>query len=391
MQNSPNPSAVSAAPLEQLGQILSPFCDSDDWSQQPEWPMLLAYAQEQGSESMLHYRSQHSELALSLPPAQQLKQAYRQEAARALRHQFVLKKILEQFHQVGIVPLLLKGAATYCDHLYESPALRPMGDLDILIEQDRLMEARQIVLAMGFIEERPFDEILDGNIVDQRHHQLPACFHPQWQVEIELHFAVSYGQSGRILPVEMAWQESIEITFEGFPAKILNPKARALHNIVHACKKEYLIGSVYLLQLLELSYLVHRYADDIDWDWITERCRSQNFVTPLVVYCALARRLFDTPIPSFHQVCSPCVKLHHQRLWYGLELSIERPTTLTSVLKQLLIALYYRYALFGWSWHNVCYAPPGIKYWPTRIGCVLKRLGKGLKALKDPHYDPRHD
>ncbi|MFK7955100.1 MAG: nucleotidyltransferase family protein [Lysobacterales bacterium] len=65
------------------------------------------------------------------------------------------KKVLTQLDQ----PVVLKGVAL-CDWLYDEPALRPVGDLDILIPWPRRQQASTELQKLGFAPEIALDEDL---------------------------------------------------------------------------------------------------------------------------------------------------------------------------------------------------------------------------------------
>jgi hypothetical protein len=355
-----------------------------------DWATVCQYSDTQGCNSLLYYRLKEHNLLSQLPKELEanLKQSFFGDSARALRYIHFLKQLLAEFNRQGIQTILLKGAATFIDQLYENSGLRPMGDLDILIEVNRLSDAHQILLSQGFIELFEMDDVMDNSAVDERHHQLPALHHPQLDILIELHFAVSYGQSGRILTAKHAWSVKQDIFWEGLNTAILPPTERVLHNIVHALKKDYLSASINFRQVVEFAYLVERYQKEVDWPKIIRLCEQESYTTPLFSYCLLAHQLLSLPIPK-QMLGGHLAQLHAARLYAGLKDSAADKTgeSFTDKLIRKLLLVYYRLALPSWAWSNVCYAP-GWRNFPVRVGCMAGRIQKGVKALIDPKYDP---
>jgi len=354
------------------------------------WEDVCHYSDVQGCNSLLYHCLKDNKLLAQLPDelAAYLKQSLFGDSARTLRYKHFLKQLLTEFNAERIEIILLKGAATFVDKLYESDGLRPMGDLDILVRVERLSDAREILLSQGFIELFGMDEVMDNSAVDGRHHQLPALHHPGLDILVELHFAVCYGQAGRILTAKHAWNVKQAGYLDGVQTATLPPTERVLHNIIHALKKDYISASINFRQLVEFAYLVERYPKEINWSEIIQLCRQESYTTPLFSYCRLAHQLLELDLPK-EVIGGRLTQLHTARLYAGLKGSIPNKAnnTLTDKLTQKSLLLYYRLALPGWAWRNVCYAP-GWRNLPTRVYCMTSRVKHGVKALFDSDYDP---
>jgi hypothetical protein len=69
----------------------------------------------------------------------------------------VQRELVAALRARGIEPIILKGT-TFADHLYPDPSLRPFGDIDVLVPEQALPEARQAMIAMGLIPVKPIDK-----------------------------------------------------------------------------------------------------------------------------------------------------------------------------------------------------------------------------------------
>jgi len=97
----------------------------------------------------------------------------------------------EQFINVGTViellqsndidPVLLKGAS-FATRYYPEPHLRVMGDIDLLLPQDRISEAQNILMRKGFEKLEP----VPGMDYETHIHSAPL-FHPDRNFWVELH------------------------------------------------------------------------------------------------------------------------------------------------------------------------------------------------------------
>lgn len=263
-----------------------------------------------------------------------------------------LKELLDAFRKRGIVPLLLKGAATFFDDLYKDPGARVMGDLDILVRAEEIETAHQVLLELGYREIPNPGIVFDNSGTDDRHHQLPRYFKPRTPVVVEIHFKVSYGRSGRVLAVDQAWKNTRPATLFGTAVAVFNPNWRLLHNGVHALlpHREFIRGDISLSHLAEFAHLSRRYARQIDWTVWHKTAARHKLNAEMALYRHLAVELmsvdreetdYRTILTAFHQWRIFTVMAHRGR---------QQPAR-----KPFLPALYYYFNLPRWVWDNVGY------------------------------------
>src|SRR5215510_8711385 len=72
-----------------------------------------------------------------------LKQAYRLQALQAGIHERKISKVFELLRAAGVEPLLAKGWAAAL--LYPDPALRPYGDVDLLVRPEHFRAAQDVL------------------------------------------------------------------------------------------------------------------------------------------------------------------------------------------------------------------------------------------------------
>ena len=72
------------------------------------------------------------------------------ERNRALADQ--LAEIAAALNAIGTEPVLLKGVAYLVEDLYGDPAARVIGDIDLLVSEERIEDAVGALLAIGYRE-----------------------------------------------------------------------------------------------------------------------------------------------------------------------------------------------------------------------------------------------
>ncbi len=358
-----------------LALLLSPSIDDETIStiksavkkEQIIWINLLKVAGTQRCAPLLYVRLNQHNLFDALPkPVQHLvTSAYHKNLQRNKTLKKSLIQLLKEFEEQHIESLLLKGAATFCDNLYDDPGARVMGDLDILVHTNNIEACKAILSGLGYIEIPDPGMTLDGLATDVRHHQIPAYQHPTSGVIIEIHFNVSYGQAGRVVPTEQAWTNRIETELNGYKTSVLSTQDRLLLNTAHALlpKREFIRGDIALLQLAEFSILVSKNENSISWsDW-AKAAKSNHLEIAFMTYLLMSHKLMNTPWPFNFTVpksaTNNCMR-------------IQTTANEKSILTKLKQNSYYYLRLPAWVWSNVCYAP-GAKNLMSRV-ILLSRV-----------------
>ncbi|WP_028580037.1 nucleotidyltransferase domain-containing protein [Desulfogranum japonicum] len=292
-----------------------------------------------------------------------------------------LTELLRTFHEQGIEVVLLKGAATFSDGLYPQLGARWMVDLDLLIRENLLGKAREILIAAGYQEVVDPDKERDGLATDARHAHINEYAKPGTPVVIELHYHVSYGHGAYVLPVDVAWENTLPTEVDGVPCLVLNPTYRLLHNTVHGLlpSRDFIKGDIRMWHLLEFGYLVSRYQNKIDWQVWIEAGERGKYKTAFHAWLLLAQELMGLPWP-LEDTPSTIGKLHAMRLQYGTVLGpaahnswLVQSLTLQEKSWLLLNKLYYYSTLPVWSWQNVCYTG-GKGHFSVRIRFFIRKM-----------------
>ncbi len=274
-----------------------------------------------------------------------------------------LTDLLRLFHKQGIEIVLLKGAATFSDSLYPQTGARSMSDLDLLVKEDVLTQAVEILVAAGYEEVKDPDKDHDGLATDARHAHINEYVKPGTPVIVELHYHVTYGHGACMLPVDEAWENTAPASVDGVPCLVLNPTYRVLHNTVHGLvpSRDFIKGEVRMWHLLEFGYLVNRYHNAIDWQVWLQAAERGKYKTAFYAWLVLARELMGLPWPM-EDGPSYIAKLHAARLQNGTLVgpaaqvpSLAKSLTLREKGSLLLNKLYYYFMLPSWVWQNVCY------------------------------------
>jgi hypothetical protein len=288
---------------------------------------------------------------------------YAENAERNIRLCSGLIELLNAFSDKGIDALLLKGAATIFDDLYGDMGSRMMRDLDILVKPEQVDAASAVLQKLGYLQHK-----VPGADYDHHHH-LPGFYKQSTGVLIEIHFRVSSGHVGHIIPADIAWDAAVRVGLGGATAFALEPSWRQLHNAANALFSEraFILGRVSLLQLSEFVALTERYSDQIDWSYYFDIARKYRSETEFKTYLELAKRLMFLPA-DIESVSSYRTRFHISRIKVAGKAMAVRRISLAS----LFAAFYYRLRVPVWVWRNSRYVE-GVHSAAGRILYLVKK------------------
>lgn len=249
--------------------------------------------------------------SLSPPLHSYLDAALRLNGKRNERLCNQLEQAAGALNAVDIEPVLLKGAAYLLGDLYPSSAARLMGDLDLLVPQERAQDAFAAMQRIGFVVDTPVSDI---------HHHLPQMRHAETNIVIELHTRLDHAESDPIVSASWVHEQSRPMPFRGCRVKMPTPTMLIGHNVVHdqLNHERYSSKEVELRQLLDFAVLRARHGPDIDWEELDRRFCRIGLGQVLATYLRYDEVLFHQPIPAIGSAARP-------RAMRGLRQSIELP------------------------------------------------------------------
>lgn len=167
---------------------------------------------------------------------------FRLTSAMELRRTNDLKIILKIFENNNIKAALLKG--NYVAHTaYPHPGLRTMCDIDILIEENQIEKAYQLLIDSGF---RQTSEI--------KHAYHKPGLRSKNGTFIELHYHITHNKSN--IKTEMLWNGCKKNNILGIETYFLTPEVIILHTIMHAFRDLMLSG---FKPFIDVAYLIKKF------------------------------------------------------------------------------------------------------------------------------------
>lgn len=179
-------------------------------------------------------------------------------ATHQLRRIQQLNSIVEQFDAAELPIIVIKGPAIA--RFYDNPECRSMSDLDILVEDKYLTQARQIIESMGY-------EL----VIDQDDPSMHYGYKKPGHLYIELHYGLmepsTLGWRDLNQWYRHIWENRKMITFEDVEISVMAEEDEIINQVVHLAI-HMLYGGVRMKHLYDIALLIKSCRTELDWDYI---------------------------------------------------------------------------------------------------------------------------
>ncbi len=221
------------------------------------------------------------------------------------------------FRVSGIEVIVLKGAAL-AETVYEHIGLRPMCDIDLLVDPQHADTVGDILSGLGY---RPASNNPAAYIKTDT---LP--------VMVDVHTALAHLNDDEMARI---WREAKDAVIAGVPARILSCEDTLVHIISHMSFSH---GFVSEKWLRDIDRVARHYRGEIDWKTVVARLEQCRLVAPARYIFAKAARGFHTPIePWVHGELKAKNKNSIHAFFFDLILNQKKPILYFDYLLPVLI------------------------------------------------------
>ena len=254
-----------------------------------DWEDLVRQSARHHISPLLYHRLRTGHPDLPVPPAitNALRQACLDNAARNLRLFHNLATVLQRLHDDHIPVIALKGAhlATL---VYDSPSLRFMGDLDLLVKLEDVPRVDRLLLALG-CQPTIQNRIVGGDI------QEFVYLMPKRDVCLEIHWNILSSEFPFTIDTAGHWERSRPARIAGVDTAVLCPEDLFLHLCLHAgCTHGYEPGLKLFCDIAELL----RQDPGLDWDLVVRLTREAGAGKCVYLTLMLTREFLGITVPE---------------------------------------------------------------------------------------------
>ncbi|MGI9121106.1 MAG: nucleotidyltransferase family protein [Acidimicrobiales bacterium] len=228
-----------------------------------QWRDVLGDAKDARTIGWLAQAVDDGSFATTEAQAEEAYELHAEAMGLALVLERLLLDVVALLSDAGVDHRVLKGSAVA--HLdYPDPALRPFGDVDVLVPAERFDMAVATLLAAGFVRERP--QLRPG--FDRRFAKSTTLTSTE-QLPLDLHRTLAAGRFGFALDAGDLFASSSPFRLGGRRLLALAPEERFLHACYHA-----VLGSPKppLLALRDIAQML--LTKELDLVGVQRRCTA---------------------------------------------------------------------------------------------------------------------
>lgn len=242
-----------------------------------DWQALLVRADQEGMTPLLALHLEAAGIAVSPGVRRSLRLLLRRHGQYAQLLTETLTRALALLQGEGLSPLLLKGAALR-HTLYADPAMRPMRDIDLLLDRSEVDRAQALLRQAGFAQSTA--------PIPTDHFHLPALM--RWEgpytLCLELHWGLYPNCPPWYEPVDVAalWRRGRDCAVAGVLGRSLGDEDMLLHLYLHGIRAPLTFEPARLINLADIVGLVEARAASLDWEQLERRCPQLVRALPLL-------------------------------------------------------------------------------------------------------------
>jgi hypothetical protein len=256
-----------------------------------DWDCLLRLARRHGVVTLLHRNLCHADQS-NVPPSalDNLKQYVQDNARRNLLLTSKLLQVISQFDQHHIPVIPFKGPVLAME-LYGDVSLREFVDLDVLVHEDDVPEASQVLKTLGY---RLADALGDKEAHDQAHDLYNHYFTAEdGACAIELHWRLAKPHFGHLSGTFSFWEDCEETRFFNTIMRRPQSENTFMYLCAHGARHRW-TRLVWLVDLAEFM----RVHPAMDWQRILDQSARQRSTRVLLMGLNLIHEVFGVALPE---------------------------------------------------------------------------------------------
>jgi hypothetical protein len=262
------------------------------------WERLTTIAQVQGIAPLVHHHMRRIPDVETLIPSTALTQV-RESYYRAALHNSLLftalRMVLRTAADRGCPLVVLKGAAL-AEPVYGNRALRPMGDIDLLVHAEDFSALEEQLSALGYQRYESQRERTSFGAHDYHIGFLSEVGTPR-EVHVEVHWQLERDSRPFAIDTAGLWNRARTATIAEVETLVLSPEDALLYLCLHTCKHRFAYYGV--RALCDIAVLVHHDGARLNWQEVQARAELWRIRPYVYVVFSLAAELVGAPIPTW--------------------------------------------------------------------------------------------
>ncbi len=254
----------------------------------PEWRMMGSVARRHKMVGVLNRFVQHLGSEIDPRAVEAMAALSRQSAVFTLSRLEHLKQVVREFEGAGIPIVPYKGIALG-QQIYDNHALRPPGDIDVVVRPRDARKAKQILFDLGYRLRYPIAE-------DEQEFRLEERYCEEFvmppNIMVELHWAFTNKAIRFSIDVDELFERLETMDLGETTVRAFAPEDLLLILSVHGSKHHW----EHLEYIFAISEIVRRF--DLDWQVVLKRAGETGARRKLFLALRVAHELIGMSLPA---------------------------------------------------------------------------------------------
>ena len=190
------------------------------------------------------------------------------------------------------IPIIVFKGPVLAKEVYGSIHFRKFSDIDLLIHEEDVSKARQLLIREGFQPRLLTDDCSPSDYLASRIWD-DSFIHPETQVMLDLHWQLMPDYFPIQFDLKQIWSNRHPVQLEQGLVESINPEEMLLYLCAHGSKELWRR----LIWICDVAEFVRTYPN-LPWLKLSERSRQLGIERMFLLGLTLAADLLDAPIPE---------------------------------------------------------------------------------------------
>jgi len=258
-----------------------------------DWNKFRVLANSHGVAALAGYNLEKLNLLTGIPEevVAYFKNARMISLSRNAFNTEAMGEVLGLLNKENIKTVILKGLALE-NSVYGSPGLRQMSDVDVLINRDKCIHARDILISKGFVS-LPVKSVFHESIMPYFGKHLPSLIKNGMSVEIHHEL---FGERDNAL-TNILYDSSYEVEIKGEKAWFPRPQIFFLYLVKHLWQHE-MNNESQLRLYTDLVVLIEKHYDEILNPGLLKYASTQEMTVILASHLKMLKDFWGIEFPT---------------------------------------------------------------------------------------------
>jgi len=280
---------LNPSELEQLNELILQVRD---------WDYLINTIIDRGIGPLLYTKLPHlnNGSLISALVQTKLQQVYFKTFSRSTILYEHFQKIAGAFVAQNIPVIGLKGIYL-SEWLYQDVGLRQFSDIDLLVKEEDALTCISILTTMGYNPstlESDLSEFVLAQFGKDFAHYAPMVLQG---VSIELHIKLHLKTKQYNVIVPALWANAVLANINGVEIQALSTYDLLIHLCLHL-DKHFREGHVQFTCFNDITNLLEKYAETLNWSDLIESCRLYNCEEVVFTYIVMVNTYMNAAVPA---------------------------------------------------------------------------------------------